>query len=101
MANLSSFLTTSFHTKLTFMDADSEENLEEEEEEDDYDKDEDKVHRFSSSGILLLILFLMSGAKSWRRWSFDIYIYLFYKSHCISLLEMCMFLSVLLHITLL
>ncbi|XP_058256403.1 phosphorylase b kinase regulatory subunit alpha, liver isoform isoform X3 [Hemibagrus wyckioides] len=50
MANLSSFLTTSFHTKLTFMDADSEENLEEEEEEDDYDEDEDKVHRFSSSG---------------------------------------------------
>ncbi|KAK3533239.1 hypothetical protein QTP70_013657 [Hemibagrus guttatus] len=53
MANLSSFLTTSFHTKLTFMDADSEENLEEEEEEDDYDEDEDdedKVHSFSSSG---------------------------------------------------
>ncbi|KAK2869188.1 hypothetical protein Q7C36_001059 [Tachysurus vachellii] len=51
MANLSTFLTTSFHTKLTFMDADSEENLEE--EEDDYDEDEDdeeNVHRFSSSG---------------------------------------------------
>ncbi|XP_047661528.1 phosphorylase b kinase regulatory subunit alpha, liver isoform isoform X3 [Tachysurus fulvidraco] len=51
MANLSTFLTTSFHTKLTFMDADSEENLEE--EEDDYDEDEDdeeNIHRFSSSG---------------------------------------------------
>ncbi|KAK3562437.1 hypothetical protein QTP86_034080 [Hemibagrus guttatus] len=77
MANLSSFLTTSFHTKLTFMDADSEENLEEEEEEDDYDEDEDdedKVHSFSSSGILLLFLFLevrkmfstSTSPTSWR-----------------------------------
>ncbi|KAF4083289.1 hypothetical protein AMELA_G00138250 [Ameiurus melas] len=53
MANLSTFLTTSFHTKLSFMDADSEENLEDEDGEDDYSEDEDdedKVHRFSSSG---------------------------------------------------
>ncbi|XP_046713387.1 phosphorylase b kinase regulatory subunit alpha, liver isoform isoform X3 [Silurus meridionalis] len=52
IANLSTFLTTSFHTKLSFMDADSEENLEDEDEdeEEDYDEDEDiKVHSFSSS----------------------------------------------------
>ncbi|KAB5559238.1 hypothetical protein PHYPO_G00026670 [Pangasianodon hypophthalmus] len=43
MANLSTFLTTSFHTKLSFMDADSEENRddEDEDEEDDYNEDED------------------------------------------------------------
>lgn len=35
MANLSSFLTTSFHTQLSFLDADSEENLLEEEEEEE------------------------------------------------------------------
>lgn len=34
MANLSSFLTTSFHTQLTFLDADSEEELLEEDEEE-------------------------------------------------------------------
>lgn len=64
MANLATFLSTSFHTKLSFMDADSEENLEDEVEEDDYNGDEDedmKVHSFSSSGILLPFLFLMSG----------------------------------------
>lgn len=57
MANLSTFLTTSFHTMLSFMDADSEENLEDEDGEDDYNEDdEDKVHSFSSSGTSLLIL---------------------------------------------
>lgn len=35
MANLSSFLTTSFHTQLSFLDADSEENLLDEDEEED------------------------------------------------------------------
>ncbi|CAM4731784.1 unnamed protein product [Leuciscus chuanchicus] len=35
MANLSSFLTTSFHTQLTFLDADSEEELLEEDEEEE------------------------------------------------------------------
>lgn len=67
MANLSTFLTTSFHTKLSFMDADSEENLEDEDEEDDYSEgedDEDKVHHFSSSGISLPFSFLMSGAET-------------------------------------
>lgn len=60
MANLSTVLTTSFHTKLSFMDADSEEILEDKDEEDDYDEnedDEDKVHSFSSSGISLLFFF--------------------------------------------
>lgn len=64
MANLSAFLTTSFHTKLSFMDADSEENLEDEDDEDDYNEDEDdedKVPSSSSSGISLLYLFIMSG----------------------------------------
>ncbi|XP_051957572.1 phosphorylase b kinase regulatory subunit alpha, liver isoform isoform X4 [Xyrauchen texanus] len=37
MAKLSSFLTTSFHTQLSFLDDDSEENLLEEEEEEDYE----------------------------------------------------------------
>lgn len=66
MANLSTFLTTSFHTKLSFMDADSEENLEDENEEDDYsedEEDEDKVYSFSNSGISLSFLILMSGAE--------------------------------------
>uniref|UniRef100_A0A8C2CBR3 Phosphorylase b kinase regulatory subunit n=1 Tax=Cyprinus carpio TaxID=7962 RepID=A0A8C2CBR3_CYPCA len=43
MANLSSFLTTSFHTQLSFLDADSEENLLEEEEEEEEES-------FGSSG---------------------------------------------------
>lgn len=69
MANLATFLSTSFHTKLSFMDADSEENLEDEVEEDDYNADEDedediKVHSLSSSGILLPFLFLMSGTAT-------------------------------------
>ncbi|KAL0180914.1 hypothetical protein M9458_023320, partial [Cirrhinus mrigala] len=34
LANLSSFLTTSFHTRLSFLDADSEKNLLEEYEEE-------------------------------------------------------------------
>lgn len=67
MANLSTFLTTSFHTKLSFMDADSEENLEDEDEGDDYNEDEDdedRIHSFSSSGISLLFLFVMSGTET-------------------------------------
>uniref|UniRef100_A0A8C1F1Q7 Phosphorylase b kinase regulatory subunit n=2 Tax=Cyprinus carpio TaxID=7962 RepID=A0A8C1F1Q7_CYPCA len=44
MANLSSLLTTSFHTQLSFLDADSEENLLEEEEEEEEES-------FGSSGI--------------------------------------------------
>ncbi len=44
MANLSSFLTTSFHTQLSFLDADSEENLLEEEEEEEEES-------FGPSGI--------------------------------------------------
>ncbi|TSK53626.1 Phosphorylase b kinase regulatory subunit alpha, liver isoform [Bagarius yarrelli] len=47
MANLSTFLTTSFHTKLSFMDADSEENLDEE-EQDDYDEDDENEVQLSS-----------------------------------------------------
>uniref|UniRef100_A0A8C1F7M1 Phosphorylase b kinase regulatory subunit n=2 Tax=Cyprinus carpio TaxID=7962 RepID=A0A8C1F7M1_CYPCA len=43
MANLSSLLTTSFHTQLSFLDADSEENLLEEEEEEEEES-------FGSSG---------------------------------------------------
>uniref|UniRef100_A0A8C2KPE5 Phosphorylase b kinase regulatory subunit n=1 Tax=Cyprinus carpio TaxID=7962 RepID=A0A8C2KPE5_CYPCA len=44
MANLSSFLTTSFHTQLSFLDADSEENLLE-----DYEEEEEES--FGPSGI--------------------------------------------------
>lgn len=44
MADLSSFLTTSFHTQLSFLDADSEENLLEEEEEEEEES-------FGPSGI--------------------------------------------------
>lgn len=67
MADLTTFLTTSFHTKLSFMDADSEENLEDEEEEYNYSEeedDEDKVHSFSSCGISRPFLFLMSGKET-------------------------------------
>nr|XP_055039925.1 phosphorylase b kinase regulatory subunit alpha, liver isoform isoform X1 [Misgurnus anguillicaudatus] len=39
MANLSSFLTTSFHTQLSFLDVDSEDNLLDEDEEEDEDED--------------------------------------------------------------
>lgn len=80
MANISTFLTTSFHTKLTFMDADSEENLEE--EEDDYDEDEDdeeNVHRFSSSGIFTSHFISNVWYKNWlqtRIWSFDKYLFI-------------------------
>ncbi|XP_051768352.1 phosphorylase b kinase regulatory subunit alpha, liver isoform [Ctenopharyngodon idella] len=45
MANLSSFLTTSFHTQLSFLDADSEENLLEEDEEE-----EEEEESFGPSG---------------------------------------------------
>jgi len=44
MANLSSFLTTSFHTQLSFLDADSEEELLEEYEEEEEES-------FGPSGI--------------------------------------------------
>lgn len=44
MANLSSFLTTSFHTQLTFLDTDSEEELLEEDEEEEEES-------FGPSGI--------------------------------------------------
>ncbi len=44
MSNLSSFLTTSFHTQLSFLDADSEEDLLEEEEEEEEES-------FGPSGI--------------------------------------------------
>ncbi|XP_026101655.1 phosphorylase b kinase regulatory subunit alpha, liver isoform-like isoform X2 [Carassius auratus] len=40
MANLSSFLSTSFHTQLSFLDADSEENLLEEYEEEEEEEEE-------------------------------------------------------------
>ncbi|XP_036442942.1 phosphorylase b kinase regulatory subunit alpha, liver isoform isoform X2 [Colossoma macropomum] len=54
MANLSTFLTTSFHTQLSFMDADPDENLLDEEDDDDDDDDEDEdneetEHVFSPS----------------------------------------------------
>uniref|UniRef100_A0A8C1A7A8 Phosphorylase b kinase regulatory subunit n=1 Tax=Cyprinus carpio carpio TaxID=630221 RepID=A0A8C1A7A8_CYPCA len=45
MANLSSFLTTSFHTQLSFLDADSEENLLE-----DYEEEEEESFGPSGSG---------------------------------------------------
>lgn len=44
MANLSSFLTTSFHTQLSFLEADSEEDLLEEDEEEEEES-------FGPSGI--------------------------------------------------
>lgn len=47
MANLSSFLTTSFHTQLSFLDADSEENLLEEDEEEEEEEEES----FGPTGI--------------------------------------------------
>ncbi|XP_062869074.1 phosphorylase b kinase regulatory subunit alpha, liver isoform [Trichomycterus rosablanca] len=52
MATLPTFITTSFHTKLSFMDADSEENLEEEEDDDDYENDEDTEQSFSPTGAI-------------------------------------------------
>ncbi|XP_052465420.1 phosphorylase b kinase regulatory subunit alpha, liver isoform isoform X4 [Carassius gibelio] len=45
MANLSSFLSTSFHTQLSFLDADSEENLLEE-----YEEEEEEEESFGPSG---------------------------------------------------
>ncbi|XP_066503416.1 phosphorylase b kinase regulatory subunit alpha, liver isoform isoform X2 [Hoplias malabaricus] len=53
MANLSTFLTTSFHTQLSFMDADSDEELldeDEEEGEDDEDND-DTMNAFSPADV--------------------------------------------------
>uniref|UniRef100_A0AAR2K3F5 Phosphorylase b kinase regulatory subunit n=1 Tax=Pygocentrus nattereri TaxID=42514 RepID=A0AAR2K3F5_PYGNA len=41
MASLSTFLTTSFHTQLSFMDADPDENLLDVDEDDDEEEDED------------------------------------------------------------
>lgn len=46
MANLSSFLTTSFHTQLSFLDIDSEENLLDEDEDEEEDEES-----FGPSGI--------------------------------------------------
>lgn len=43
MGSLSSFLTTSFHTRLSFMDAYSDDNmLEDEDDVDDEDEDDDE-----------------------------------------------------------
>lgn len=50
MADLSTFLTTSFHTQLSFLDADSEENLLDEDEEEGADS-------FKPSGITDLLSF--------------------------------------------
>uniref|UniRef100_A0A4W4HPU7 Phosphorylase b kinase regulatory subunit n=1 Tax=Electrophorus electricus TaxID=8005 RepID=A0A4W4HPU7_ELEEL len=50
MASLSTFLTTSFHTQLSFLDADSDENLLEDYEDDEEEDDEDKKHKHLSSG---------------------------------------------------
>lgn len=47
MANLSTFLTTSFHTQLSFMDADTDDNLLDEDEDDD---DEVTEQAFSPCG---------------------------------------------------
>uniref|UniRef100_A0A8C1A7D2 Phosphorylase b kinase regulatory subunit n=1 Tax=Cyprinus carpio carpio TaxID=630221 RepID=A0A8C1A7D2_CYPCA len=52
MANLSSFLTTSFHTQLSFLDADSEENLLE-----DYEEEEEE-----SFGPSVLVCFPAGGS---------------------------------------
>ncbi|XP_035379143.1 phosphorylase b kinase regulatory subunit alpha, liver isoform isoform X3 [Electrophorus electricus] len=49
MASLSTFLTTSFHTQLSFLDADSDENLLEDYEDDEEEDDEDKKHKHLSS----------------------------------------------------
>ncbi|XP_076879483.1 phosphorylase b kinase regulatory subunit alpha, liver isoform isoform X2 [Brachyhypopomus gauderio] len=51
-ADLSTFLTTSFHTQLSFMDADSDENLldDNEDEDDEYKVEEDEELRCSLSG---------------------------------------------------
>uniref|UniRef100_W5KKS8 Phosphorylase b kinase regulatory subunit n=1 Tax=Astyanax mexicanus TaxID=7994 RepID=W5KKS8_ASTMX len=46
MANLSTFLTTSFHTKLSFMDADSDENFLDEDDDEEEDN-EDTEHTFT------------------------------------------------------
>uniref|UniRef100_A0AAR2LWI9 Phosphorylase b kinase regulatory subunit n=1 Tax=Pygocentrus nattereri TaxID=42514 RepID=A0AAR2LWI9_PYGNA len=56
MASLSTFLTTSFHTQLSFMDADPDENLLDVDEDDDEEEDEDNEeteHVFSPSGNVL------------------------------------------------
>uniref|UniRef100_A0AAR2M551 Phosphorylase b kinase regulatory subunit n=1 Tax=Pygocentrus nattereri TaxID=42514 RepID=A0AAR2M551_PYGNA len=55
MASLSTFLTTSFHTQLSFMDADPDENLLDVDEDDDEEEDEDNEeteHVFSPSDVL-------------------------------------------------
>uniref|UniRef100_A0A4W4HL26 Phosphorylase b kinase regulatory subunit n=1 Tax=Electrophorus electricus TaxID=8005 RepID=A0A4W4HL26_ELEEL len=56
MASLSTFLTTSFHTQLSFLDADSDENLLEDYEDDEEEDDEDKKHKHLSSGNFLHFL---------------------------------------------
>lgn len=42
MGNLSSFLTTSFHTQLSFMDTDSDDNFLADEDEEDEDEEEEE-----------------------------------------------------------
>uniref|UniRef100_A0AAY4C8C3 Phosphorylase b kinase regulatory subunit n=1 Tax=Denticeps clupeoides TaxID=299321 RepID=A0AAY4C8C3_9TELE len=56
MDKLCNFLTTSFHTKLTFMDADSEDNLLEEEDEEDEEEE-----MFTASGLALFFLTTMDN----------------------------------------
>ncbi|XP_022525273.1 phosphorylase b kinase regulatory subunit alpha, liver isoform isoform X4 [Astyanax mexicanus] len=51
MANLSTFLTTSFHTKLSFMDADSDENFLDEDDDEEEDN-EDTEHTFTPCDVL-------------------------------------------------
>uniref|UniRef100_A0A8B9KHW4 Phosphorylase b kinase regulatory subunit n=1 Tax=Astyanax mexicanus TaxID=7994 RepID=A0A8B9KHW4_ASTMX len=58
MANLSTFLTTSFHTKLSFMDADSDENFLDEDDDEEEDN-EDTEHTFTPCGISLFTLFTL------------------------------------------
>uniref|UniRef100_A0A4W4HQE5 Phosphorylase b kinase regulatory subunit n=1 Tax=Electrophorus electricus TaxID=8005 RepID=A0A4W4HQE5_ELEEL len=53
MASLSTFLTTSFHTQLSFLDADSDENLLEDYEDDEEEDDEDKNQPGTGSNDVL------------------------------------------------
>lgn len=50
MSDLSSFQTTSFHTRLSFLDKENDDDLLEDEDEEDYDENGEECNKYGPSG---------------------------------------------------
>lgn len=50
MSDLSSFQTTSFYTRLSFLDKENDDNLLEDEDEEDFDENGEEYNKYGPSG---------------------------------------------------